>query len=283
MAVKIVIDSSSDISEKEAQELGITMIPMIVSFGEEEYFDGVNLLPDEFYEKLQASKEAPKTAQVTPFRFEEVFEKEVNAGNDVVAIVLSSRLSGTCEAARAAASKFDGKVHVVDTMNATSGERVQMLYALELVKQGLSAKEIAEKLEERKNDVVAMAVVDTLEFLKKGGRVSSAAAFIGGMLSIKPVIRVVDGEVKVVAKAHGQKKGILTMKQFVKDAGGIDFNMPYCVIWGGTDSSIAEDFIDKNPDIWEGGERPHHHVITSTVGTHVGPGAIGLVFYKKNS
>ena len=283
MAVKIVVDSSSDISEKEAQELGVTMIPMIVSFGEEEYFDGVNLLPDEFYKKLQESKEAPKTAQVTPFRFEEVFENEVKAGNEVVAIVLSSRLSGTCEGARAAASKFDGKVYVVDSMNATSGERVQILYALELAKQGLSAKEIAEKVEARKNDVVAMAVIDTLEFLKKGGRISSAAAFIGGMLSIKPIIRVIDGEVKVVAKAHGQKKGILTLKQFIKESGGIDFDMPHCIIWGGCDQTIATDFAEKHADIWEGHGAPENHVITSTVGTHMGPGSIGVVYYKKNS
>ena len=282
MAVKIVVDSSSDISEKEAKELGVEMIPMIISFGEEEFFDGVNLLPDEFYKKLQESKEAPKTAQVTPFRFEEVFEKEVEAGNEVVAIVLSSKLSGTYESAKSAASKFDGKVFVVDTLNATSGERMQILYALRLAKEGFSAKEIYEKVEARKNDVCAMAVIDTLEFLKKGGRVSSAAAFIGGMLSIKPIIQVIDGEVKVVAKAHGQKKAILTLKQFIKDAGGIDYSMPHCIIWGGADQSIAKDFAEKHADIWEGNEVPEDHVITSTVGTHMGPGAIGVVFYKKN-
>ena len=282
MAVKIVVDSSSDISEKEAKELGVEMIPMIVTFGEEDFFDGVNLLPDEFYKKLQESKDAPKTAQVTPFRFEEVFEREVKVGNEVVAIVLSSRLSGTYESAKTAASKFDGKVFVVDSLNATSGERVQILYALELAKQGLSAKEIAEKVESRKNDVRAMAIIDTLEFLKKGGRVSSAAAFIGGMLSIKPIIQVIDGEVKVVAKAHGQKKALLTLKQRIKDEGGIDYSMPHCIIWSGADSSVATEFGEKNADIWEGNEIPENHVITSTVGTHMGPGAIGVVFYKKN-
>lgn len=282
MAVKIVVDSSSDISEKEAKELGVEMIPMIVSFGEEEFFDGVNLLPDDFYKKLQESKEAPKTAQVTPFRFEEVFEREVKAGNDVVAIVLSSKLSGTCESAKSAASKFDGKVFVVDSLNATSGEGVLVHYALELAKNGLSAKEIYEKLEEKKNDIVVVAVIDTLEYLKKGGRVSSAAAFIGGMLNIKPVIQVIGGEVKVVAKAHGQKKGVLTVKQIVRDAGGIDYSMPYRVIWAGNDENIADKFIEGNPDLWNESEKPLNHVIASTIGTHVGPGALGIVFYKKN-
>ena len=282
MAVKIVVDSSSDISEKEAKELGVEMIPMIVSFGEEEFFDGVNLLPDEFYKKLQESKEAPKTAQVTPFRFEEVFEREVKAGNDVVAIVLSSKLSGTYESAKSAASKFDGKVFVVDSLNATSGEGVLVHYALELAKNGLSAKEIYEKLEEKKNDIVVVAVIDTLEYLKKGGRVSSAAAFIGGMLNIKPVIQVIGGEVKVVAKAHGQKKGILTVKQIVRDAGGIDYSMPYRVVWAGNDENIADKFIEGNPDLWNESEKPLNHVIASTIGTHVGPGALGIVFFKKN-
>lgn len=282
MAVKIVVDSSSDISEKEAKELGVEMIPMIVSFGEEEFFDGVNLLPDDFYKKLQESKEAPKTAQVTPFRFEEVFEREVKAGNDVVAIVLSSKLSGTCESAKSAASKFDGKVFVVDSLNATSGEGVLVHYALELAKNGLPAKEIYEKLEEKKNDIVVVAVIDTLEYLKKGGRVSSAAAFIGGMLNIKPVIQVIGGEVKVVAKAHGQKKGVLTVKQIVRNEGGIDYSMPYRVIWAGNDESIADKFIEENPDLWNESEKPLNHVIASTIGTHVGPGALGIVFFKKN-
>ena len=281
MAVKIVVDSSSDICEKEAKELGVEMIPMLISFGDEEFYDGVNLLPDDFYKKLQESKDAPKTAQVTPFRFEEVFEREVKAGNDVVAIVLSSKLSGTYESAKAAASKFEGKVFVIDSLNAAGGERVQALYALELAKQGLSAKEIAEKVESRKNDVVITAIIDTLEYLKKGGRVSSAAAFIGGMLSIKTIIQVIDGEVKVVAKAHGQKKAILTLKQRIKDEGGIDFSMPHSISWGGLDSNISTEFGEKNTDLWEGNEIPENHVITSTVGTHVGPGAIGVVFYKK--
>ena len=282
MAVKIVVDSSSDISEKEAKELGVSMIPMIVSFGEEDFFDGVDLLPDEFYKKLQESKDAPKTAQVTPFRFEELFEKETKNGDEVVAIVLSSKLSGTYEAARNAASKFDGKVFVVDSLNATSGEGVLVHYALELAKQGLSAREIYEKLEEKKNDIVVVAVIDTLEYLKKGGRISSAAAFIGGVLNIKPIIQVIGGEVKVVAKAHGQKKGILTVKQIAREVGGIDLSMPHRVIWAGNDETIADKFIEGNPEIWGEGVKPLSHVIASTIGTHVGPGALGLVFFKKN-
>ena len=282
MAVKIVVDSASDISESEAKELGITMIPMVITFGEEEFFDGVDLLPAEFYEKLKASKDVPKTAQVTPYRFEELFSEETKNGDEVVAIVLSSKLSGTYEGAKAVAEKFNGKVHVVDSLNATSGERVLVLYALELAKQGLSAKEIYEKLEAKKKDIEVVAVIDTLEYLKKGGRVSSAVAFIGGMLNIKPLIRVIDGEVKMAGKARGQKKAIDALKEMINGCGGIDYSMPYTVIWGGNDESIAHTFIENNKDLWKEGAVIDNHVIASTIGTHVGPGALGVVFFKNN-
>lgn len=282
MAVKIVVDSASDISESEAKELGITMIPMVITFGEEEFFDGVDLLPAEFYERLKASKDVPKTAQVTPYRFEELFSEETKNGDEVVAIVLSSRLSGTYEGAKAVAEKFNGKVHVVDSLNATSGERVLVLYALELAKQGLSAKEIYEKLEAKKKDIEVVAFIDTLEYLKKGGRVSSAVAFIGGMLNIKPLIRVIDGEVKMAGKARGQKKAIDALKEMINGCGGIDYSMPYTVIWGGNDESIAHTFIENNKDLWKEGAVVDNHVIASTIGTHVGPGALGVVFFKNN-
>lgn len=282
MAVKIVVDSASDISESEAKELGISMIPMVITFGEEEFFDGVDLLPAEFYEKLKASKDVPKTAQVTPYRFEELFSEETKNGDEVVAIVLSSKLSGTYEGAKVAAEKFNGKVHVVDSLNATSGERVLVLYAIELAKQGLSAKEIYEKLEAKKKDIEVVAVIDTLEYLKKGGRVSSTVAFIGGMLNIKPLVRVIDGEVKMAGKARGQKKAIDALKEMIKECGGINYSMPYTVIWGGNDESIAHTFIENNKDLWEEGASVDNHVIASTIGTHVGPGALGVVFFKNN-
>lgn len=283
MAVKIIVDSSSDISEIEAKQLGITMIPMVITFGEEEFYDGVNLLPDQFYDKLKASKDVPKTAQVTPYRFEEAFNEATKNGDEVVAIVLSSRLSGTYESAKAASEKFNGKVFVVDSLSATSGERVLVLYALELVKKGLSAKEIYDELEKNKNRIEIIAVIDTLEYLKKGGRVSSAVAFIGGMLNIKPLIRVIDGEVKMAGKAHGQKKAIETMKGTIRETGGIDYSMPHTVIWAGKDVSIAERFIENHKELWKEGETPENHVIASTIGTHVGPGALGVVYFRKNA
>lgn len=280
MAVKILVDSSSDISEKEAKELGIEMIPMVITFGEEEFFDGVDLLPVEFYERLISSKEMPTTAQVTPFRFEEKFSEMTLKGDEVVAIVLSSKLSGTYEGARMTAEKFGGKVQVVDSLSATGGERLLVYRALELAKQGKNAKEIAEDLEEKKGKICIVAMLETLEYLKKGGRISGAAAFIGGMLNIKPIIQVIDGKVEVVAKVRGQKKAALQIKKIVQET-GIDFSMPYMNIWTGVDEQIAHKYIEENLDLFEGQEKPVPHIIGSTIGTHIGPGVLGFIWYKK--
>ena len=205
MAVKLMIDSASDISKREADELGITLIPMIIGFGEEEYFDGVDLLPKQFYEKLVESNELPKTSQITAYRFEKEFKRLTANGDEVVAIVISSKLSGTYESARQAAGNFGGKVFVVDSLNACIGERLLGQYALRLVKDGLSGAEIAKKLDEAKGKINVMAMVNTLEYLKKGGRVSPAVAFAGELLSIKPVVAVLGCGADVVYPAHNKK------------------------------------------------------------------------------
>ena len=145
--VKLVIDSGSDISKKEADELGIIMVPIEVHFGDEDFMDGVDLLPAEFYEKLVQAKELPQTSLINEYRWHEVFEEATKNGDEVVAVVLSSKLSGTLKCAQDAAKDFEGKVYVVDSLNATLGERVLGEYALRLIKEGMSAKEIAEKLE----------------------------------------------------------------------------------------------------------------------------------------
>ena len=280
MAVKILVDSSSDISEKEAKELGVEMIPMVITFGEEDFHDGVDLLPKEFYEKLIASKDVPTTAQVTPFRFEEKFQEMTQNGDEVVAIILSSKLSGTFEGAKLVAEKFNGKVFVVDSLSATSGERLLLYYALELVKQGKSASEIYAELEEKKNKICIVAMLETLEYLKKGGRISGAAAFIGGVLNIKPIIQVIDGKVVVVAKAHGQKKAALQIKKIVAE-NEIDFSMPYACVWTGLDESIATKYIDDNKELFGDNDLPKPYIIGSTIGTHIGPGVLGFIYFKK--
>ncbi len=282
MSVKILIDSASDLNEEEAKKLNIELMPIKVQFGDEEYLDGFNLLPTEFYEKLSQSKELPKTSLINEYQFEEKFKELTSDGSEVVVITLSSKLSGTHHCAVEAAKKFNDKVFVVDSLSATMGEKALVLYALNLIDKGLTAKEIAAKLEEKKTKINIVAVVDTLKYLKMGGRVSAATAFVGEMLSIKPLIAVIDGEVKVLGKAHGLKKAFTSINDKVKSKGGIDFDMPHGLIWSGNDDSNIKAYYEKSRELWEDtlSQMPTYR-IGSTIGTHVGPGAIGVVFFEK--
>ena len=282
MAVKLMIDSASDISKAEADELGILMLPMVISFGETDYLDGVDLLPEQFYEKLIESDELPKTSQINPFRFEEEFEKHTKNGDELVVITISSKLSGTYEGARQAAGKYAGKVYVVDSLNACVGERLLGEYALRLIKEGKSAKAIAEELDVVKKKINVMAMLGTLEYLKKGGRISKAVAFAGELLSLKPVVAIVDGEVKLIGKAMGSKKGNNLLNKLVAEKGGIDFTMPYGVIWSGLDDSILKKYVKDSAHLWETEtDRVPAHILGGTIGTHIGPGAIGVAFFGK--
>jgi DegV family protein with EDD domain len=212
-----MVDSASDINEFQAQELGVILEPITVIFGSEEYQDGVTLLPDEFYDKLFAQKDLPKTSQIPPYVFEERFEKETANGDTLIVITLSSRLSGTYNNAKTASERFGDKVFVVDSLTACAGERLLVLYALNLIKEGKSAREIVELLEKNKTRISVVAVIDTLEYLKKGGRISSAVAMIGTMLSIKPVLHVdFKGKLINVSKARGRKASLDTLFENMK-------------------------------------------------------------------
>ncbi len=281
MAVKILVDSASDISKVEAEKMGITMIPMVITFDTEEYYDGIDLLPVQFYEKLVQCKTLPKTAQINAFRFEEAFSELTRDGDEVIAIVLSSKLSATCDSAKQAAEKFKEKVYVVDSLSAATGERLLCEYALSLIKEGKTAKEVFVELEEAKNRLSIMAVLDTLEYLKKGGRISSTIAFVGGLLNLKPVVRVLDGEVKMAGKARGQRKGAEVLNEIVASAGGVDTSMPYAVLWTGLDNSVAEKYALDNEHFFGGDKNVRSFIIGSTIGTHVGPGVFGLAFFHK--
>lgn len=282
MAIKIVIDSASDIDFEEAKKYGVSLIPMEVRFKEEEYLDGVNLSHKEFFEKLIESVELPKTSQINPYRFEEEFEKLVNEDDEVIAITISSKLSGTYRSAVEASKKFNGKVHVVDSLNASIGERILCLYALELIKQGENIKNIVDKLNSVKNRINVIALLDTLKYLKKGGRISAITAFAGEVLSIKPVIGVIDGEVKLIGKAIGSKKGNNLLNSLVEKK-GIDFDMPYGVVWSGIDNSMLKKYVEDSGHLWKDkAESIPAYMIGSTIGTHIGPGGIGVAFFEKN-
>lgn len=280
--IKILVDSASDIELSEAEALGVTLAPIQIRFGEEEFSDGVTITRRQFFEKLIESDELPKTSQINEFTFCEHFEKLTADGSEVIAVTLSSKLSGTYSNAVKAAAKFGGKVRVVDSMNATIGERILLQYALRLVKDGLTLNEIVEKLEASKNKIQLLAVLDTLHYLRKGGRISSVAAFAGKMLSIKPVVSVVGGEVKLVGKALGSKNGNNLLTRLVDKCGGIDFDMPYALGYSGLSDEYLKKYLKDSESLWKDKtDSVPSYMIGSTIGTHVGPNAIAVAFFAK--
>ncbi len=280
MGVRIMTDSGSDIPQNTE---GITVIPLQVAFGEETFEDGVNLDHKTFYDRLTSGEELPTTSQATPYTFEQYFREAVEAGDEVVIMTLSSKLSGTYQSACIAAEEYEGKVFVVDSKNVTIGQQVLTEYALMLAKEGKSAAEIAAILETERDNVHLLALLDTLEYLKRGGRISAAAAFAGGLLSIKPVVCVKDGEVVVQGKARGSKQGNNLINKEVEAAGGIDFSKPYTVGYTGNDTTLLENYVKDNATLWQ--DEMTEVPVTSVgaaIGTHVGPGAIAVAFFGKN-
>ena len=279
MKIRMITDSASDLLAPHRPE--ITVLPMTITFGEEQFRDGVDLTHRQFYEKLIEGEDLPTTSQIAPAQFEEAFRAAVEAGESVVAVVLSSKLSGTYQSACIAAEEFPGKVFVVDSANATIGERVLVERGLELMDQGLDAAAIAARLDEEKTDIRLVALLDTLEYLKRGGRVSASVALVGGLLAIKPVVAVRDGEVVVLGKARGSRNGNNLLVQEIQKT-GVDFSRPYLLGYAGLNDSLLQKYIADSAALWEGHtDALPTGTVGGTIGTHVGPGAIAVAFFRK--
>ncbi len=277
--IRIVTDSASDIAQ--GQFPGVVVVPLAVTFGDATFLDGVTLTHEQFYERLIESDELPTTSMISPGQFTEAFAEAVEAGEDVVAVVLSSKLSGTYESALIAAQQFPERVHVADTMNATLGERVLVEYAMRLRDEGLDAAAIAQEVEAQRDRVRTIGVLDTLEYLRKGGRISGAAATVGELLSIKPVVWVDEGEVRQLGKARGSKNGNNFLIQACQK-NGVDFTMPHCVGYSGLDDKFLAKYVKDSEPLWRVyvDELPVS-TIGATIGTHVGPGAIAVAFFAR--
>ena len=279
MKTRIIIDSTTDLVPEYKER--VSVVPLIVNFGEEEYIDGVTINYKTFYEKLIESDVLPTTSQANPDAFMKEFEKVKEAGESAVVITLSSKLSGTYQSAMIAADDFDN-IYVVDGGSATIGNSILVEYAFKLLDEGLSAKEIAEKLEEEKGKIVIVALLDTLEYLKKGGRISKTVAFAGTVLNIKPVVSVIDGEIGMLGKARGSKMGNNLLVQEIEKAGGVDFTKPVLLGYSGLSDNLLLKYIEDSKHIWEEGlDSVRYSTIGSVIGTHAGPGAIAVAFFKK--
>lgn len=278
MGVKIIIDSTFDVSESLKDRFII--VPLNVHFGDEEYVDGVTITNKEFYEKLLTSKVMPKTSLASPDRFIKAYEEATANGDSAVVITIASKLSGTHQSAVIAAGDFEGKVFVVDSKNVTIGAGALAEYALKLADSGMEAKAITEELNKQSDRVRVVAVVDTLEFLMRGGRVSKTAAIAGGILKIKPVIAVKDGEILTLGKAKGAKMGSKMMNAEVEKYGGIDFDMPVLFGYTGLEDKMLQSHLEANKERYvQLGDNLSGPMIGSVVGTHAGPDAYAVAFF----
>ena len=279
MKTRIIVDSTADLTPEYKQRVNV--VPLTVHFGDEEYIDGVTIDHKTFYEKLIESDTLPTTSQATPEAFIEEFEKAKEAGESAVVITLASKFSGTYQSATIAAEEYDN-IYIVDSTSAAMGSGILVELAFRLLDEGKSAKEIAQALEEEKKKIVVVALVDTLEYLKKGGRISKAVAFAGGMLNIKPVLSVIDGEINVLGKARGSKMGNNLLVQEIDKAGGIDFTKPVLLGYSGISDALLLKYIEDSRHIWEGNlDEVRYTSVGSVIGTHAGPGAVVVAFFKK--
>jgi len=279
MKVRIITDSTADL---RANLVGvIPFVPLTINFGEEEFVDNVTMSRRAFYEYLAMCTDLPKTSQPTPDAFEREYKKAVAAGEKVIVLTISSKLSGTFQSANIAAMDYPDEVFVVDTLSAAIGVGVLAELAYGLAEQGLEAEEIVAKLEEEKHKLVLFAALDTLEYLVRGGRLSKVAGFAGGLLNIKPVITLKDGEIVVVGKARGNKQANAMMNKEIAALGSVDVEKPVLFGYTGLTDELLQKYMEESASVYAGVSGTDCTIISGAIGTHVGPGAYAAAFFKK--
>ncbi len=277
--VKILTDSSCDLSPAQCEELGVEMLPLTVNFGETSYRANIDISNEEFYEKLAAAPELPKTAQITPAFFEDKFKVYQNSGDDVVCLFISSQMSGTLQSARLAKNLVGAdRIHLPDTLNVTFALGLLVEEAVKMRDRGLSAAEIAQEVENLVPRVRLWALIDALKYLKMGGRLSATSALVASILGICPIITLENGLVEVVGKARGKKSAFKFIReQVAKEPISADFSV---TVGHAAVPKTRNDFME-----FMGAELKKREVykldIGSIVGTHTGPGACGLAYIRK--
>ena len=278
--IRIITDSSSDMSLKHCRELDIDLVPLRVSFGQKSYRSLIEISNKEFYEQLAASEALPTTAQITPGEFEQIFQEYVSQGDEVIGLFISSKMSGTYQSALLAKEMVGSqRIHIVDTLTVTFALALLVEEAVKMRDRGnLTAGEIAARIHELVPRVCLWAVVDTLEYLKKGGRLSPGSAFFASILGICPVITIKDGLVEAAGKARGKQAGFKLIEGLLKKQ---EISGDYGITLGHTNSTKSmEAFVQyfkeylkkRDIEICE---------IGSIVGAHVGPGACGIAYIAK--
>lgn len=279
MAVQIITDSASDIVDFDHPNL--TVVPLTIAFGSTVYHDGVDLTHQRFYELLVESDDLPSAGAPAPGAFADAYDAAEQVGKEVVVVTLSSKLSSTYESACIAAEGRPS-VHVVNSLSASIGERILVERALMMAEKDLPATQIAQSLEQSRGQIRVISLFDTLEYLKRGGRISAASAGVGALLSIKPVISIKDGEIVVLGKARGSKNGRNQLVQMVQ-ANRVDWYQPFALGYTGLSDALLRKYISDSRPLWEGMvDGLPVSTIGGTIGTHSGPGAIAFAYFEKD-
>ncbi|WAM33415.1 DegV family protein [Caldicellulosiruptor morganii] len=280
MGVTIVTDSTADLSPRMYEEFGIKMVPLTVYFGEEAYKDWLEIDPVGFYQKLKSVSELPRTSQPGPQQFLEVFKAELEKGNEVVSIHLSAKLSGTYNSACIARDMLDSsKIFVIDGKTASIGTGILAVIAKRLADEGKSAREIAEIIEQKTKTIRHLFAVETLEYLKKGGRISPAKATLGNILNIKPILHLVDGVVEPFDKVRGMKRALPRIIEEVKSK-RLDLTKQLCGLSYAGSLDEAQEYVD----LIKSELMPGELIVTqigSVIGTYVGPGTVAFIFFEE--
>lgn len=281
MAIKVVTDSTSDLDSAIAEDLGITIVPLNVHFGETVFKDGIDLNTDQFFDKLINGNVFPSTSQPSLGEFVDVYKEISQPGDVIISVHVSSKLSGTINSAQQAANTLSGTVDVriVDTQQVSMTVGLSAVGAAQAAQEGKSAEEciaIAESVAKRSN---FFALFDTLEYLEKGGRIGKARSLIGGLLKIRPILRVEDGEIGQFSKARSRNMGMLKLEQAVRELGKLD---DIAIVYS-TDGTDAEKLAATVEELLPDGKSPFLTRVGPVIGTHAGPNLVAIAAITSDS
>jgi len=306
MGIRIVTDSTSDITQADAARLDIDVIPLQTLFGDQVYRDGIDMTAEEFFPQLAMAKKLPTTSQPNPSDFEQAFRRALSNGDQIITICMASNLSGTmqsAEIARESCGTCSKDIWIIDSKTTALALLILVHHAITLRDQGMPAEEIVAEIEREKTSLRIVAALDTLEYLYKGGRLSRTTATTGALLNIKPVVALEDGEIKNLGTALGLKKAYDMVFKNVEKTGGIDFAKPVSLgytankdrftrfeemYWKSLGGMATGQDSGRNPrknaPRNAGSDESHDPIIVSigsVLGTHVGPGAAAIAFFRK--
>jgi DegV family protein with EDD domain len=282
MAVRIVTDSTADIPLEQAQALGITVVPLTVFFGEEAYLDGVELDNASFYAKLQTSKVLPRTSQPSPAAFQQAYTRLINEGADaIIAVLISAKLSGTFQSACMARDALPDDlrkipIEMIDSESASIAMGMSIMKAAEEAQHGLGLAEIKTNLLNRLSRTRIFFVLDTLEYLKRGGRISGAQALLGSTLSIKPILTFKNGSIVRLEQPRTRSKAYVRIAQMVGE-----FKNPEEMVVVASDENVGQQLVQTLQPVYSG-DIPIYK-LGAVVGTYAGPGTAGVAVITARS